>query len=112
MDNMENKISDILNDPKSMEQIMSMAKALSGGSSPEPPPSSEMPTLDGDMLDSISGILKNLDTSSADHKQALLTALEPYVDPGRIKKARHALKMLSLAKAARTVLGSGGDNAV
>lgn len=112
MDNIEDKISEILNDPKSMEQVMSMAKALSNGNSGDVPVVPESSPMDADMLNSIASILKNLDSTGCDHKEALLTALEPYMEPNRIKKARHALKMLSLAKAAKAVFASGGDCSV
>lgn len=113
MDNMEDKIGSILNDPDMMQKIMAMAQSLnatpSKQESPKEPSSSPaIPDIDLGMLQKISGLVKqgNIDNQ----QQALLRALNPYLSRQRIKKLENAMRAARMARIAASVLGTQGIN--
>lgn len=95
MEDMENRILEILNDPQKMEQVMDVAKGLGlsppeqtsgdGGGSPIPP------------------------VPADSRQQALLQALEPYLRPERRRKLERALQMAKLSRLAQTALQGYSD---
>ena len=107
MDEMEDKIGAILNNPQMMQQIMSMAQSFSAQTPQgEPPPSPAMPQMDLGMLQKISGLAQQ---SSIDKReQALLHALGGYLHGDRIAKLEKAMRAAKLAKFASSALGNGG----
>jgi hypothetical protein len=111
MDQMEEKLGTILNNPQMMQQIMSMAQSLG-----QPAPatkqenaqevSSPLPEIDLSLLSKLSGFAQN---SGIDKQQrALLSALSPYLSRDRVSKLEKAMRAAKLAKFASTFLGSGG----
>ena len=110
MDDLEQKLGAVLNNPQLMQQIMSMAQAMSSppqqGSEPKPqdqPPS--MPTIDPGMLTKLAGLSRQ---SSVDRdQQALLKALDPYLTKDRINRLERAMRAAKMAKLAGSFLGSG-----
>ncbi len=87
MENMEEKIMDVLGDPAKMEQIMSIAKGL--GFSPEQE-EQEQPNA--------GALLSLLQQTGEDGRQdALFQALMPYLRPGRRKKLQQAMKIAKLS---------------
>lgn len=110
MDNMEDKIGSILNNPEMMQKIMSMAQSLNGAQQQEAPsekPSAPpLPDIDIGTLQKISGLAKqgNIDN----HQQALLRALNPYLSHQRIQKLENAMRAARMAKIAASVLGPQG----
>lgn len=110
MEGMEEKLNTILNDPKMMESILSMAKTLSQTSPPTPedPPRQDnpMPQLDPGMLQKLSGFAQQ---GSIDrNQQALLKALAPYLSRDRVNKLEKAMRAAKMAKFATVFLNSGG----
>ena len=98
----EDTLNAILSDPDTMGQIMALAGKL-GGDPPPPPeePSSAIPPL----LD-LSQMGKLLEIFQAcqgpkDQTMALLTALRPFLSPGRQEKLDRAIRMAGLSQAAR-----------
>lgn len=113
MDGMEEKLGSILGNPELMQKIMSMAQSLNPGSPPEPqqppPETSEtpsIPNIDLTMIQSLSGLMgrANIDRQ----QQALLTALRPYLNSGRIRKLENAMRAAKMAGFAALALRQQG----
>lgn len=109
MDDLENKLGAILNDPDMMQKIMSLASTLNAPPpAPEPPKSEpvQQPQIDLSMLQKLSGLAGQ---SSIDKNQKnLLHALSPYLSRQRINRLEKAMQAARLAKLASGFLGSGG----
>ncbi len=112
MDDMNDKIGAILNDPSMMKQIMTMAQALGGGSPGGEPPKQErnnepvLPDLDLATVQKLTGLAKQ---SSIDKReQALLRALSAYLSKDRISKLEKAMRAAKMARLASSALGQQG----
>lgn len=116
MDNMEEKIGSILNNPEMMQKIMSMAQALnssspqSGDPQQDPPKTqpqgSPLPDIDINMLQKFSGLARQ--SGIDNQQQALLRALHPYLSRQRIQKLENAMRAAKMAKIAAAALGTQG----
>ena len=104
MDSMEDKLGSILNDPKMMQQIMSLAQSLGQNTEPqikqessrkqEAPPQS-FPEIDPMMLKSISSMAGQGSIDS--NQRTLLKALGPYLHQDRIRKLEKAMRAAKMA---------------
>ena len=106
MDNMEEKIGSILQNPEMMQKIMAMAQSL-GASAPreegKKAAASEGLPFDPAMLQRLSGMMGQ---GSVDPQQkALLQALSPYVNGKRIHKLENAMRAAKMAKIAALAMG-------
>ena len=101
MDDFEQKLGAVLNDPEMMGKILSMARSL-GAAEKEAPPEG-LP--DPGMLKQLSGLARQSGIDS--RQQALLRALEPYLSGTRLRKLEKAMRAAKLARLASTLLGSG-----
>ena len=112
MSEMEDKLGAILSNPQMMQQIMSMAQAMSQSAPPESaaPPleqkEPQTPQLDPGMLQRLSGITRQSGIDS--DQQALLRALSPYLSRDRVTKLEKAMRAAKMARAASAFLNSGG----
>ena len=116
MEDMEQKLGAILNNPEMMSQIMTMAQSFGKESreeKKEPPkkessaPSRQIQLPSGAdlaMLQNISRIAQN--TGIDRNQQALLKALSPYLSKDRISKLEKAMRAAKLAGFATTALSS------
>lgn len=110
MDEMEEKLGAILNNPEMMKTILTMAQSL-GQASPtgsndqsESPPA--FPDIDISLLQKIG---KFAGQSSIDPQQKnLLTALSPFLNNQRIAKLEKAMRAAKMAKLTSVFLNSGG----
>ncbi len=98
----EDKLNAVLNDPKMMQQLMTMAQSLSGGN---PKREDGFPEIDP-------GMLKRLSTLTSQgtidrNQQTLLKALHPYLTKERIRKLEKAMRAARMAKMASGILNSG-----
>ncbi|MCL2003495.1 MAG: hypothetical protein FWG72_05770 [Oscillospiraceae bacterium] len=122
MDNFDEKLSQILQNPEALAQVAELAKGLQGGqgSTAEASPSAAgggldpgllgaLSGLDPKMLGHISGLLGDL-TAKDDRRAQLLAALRPYVRKSRQEKMDRAVQLLQLSKAARRALGMFGGS--
>ena len=112
MDEMNDKIGAILNDPKMMQQIMSMAQALGGGAADNDSPRQEhqkeatLPDIDLAAVQKLTGFARQ---SSIDKReQALLRALAAYLSKERIGKLEKAMRAAKMARLASSALGQKG----
>ncbi len=103
---LEEKLSQILNNPDSMAQIMSMAQSLGFQPESEPsPPSSTLP--DEEMLRGMMQLMQQVQQNDG-KQEALLHALKPYLAPDRRDKLDKAMQLARLSKIAGFALGKPG----
>lgn len=122
MDDLENKMGQILSNPDLMQKIMAMAQSLNGPSEPKQagaPPKQEIatpaaqetaaplfPDLDLSMVQKLSGFAKG--ASIDKNQQGLLRALGPYLSRDRIGKLEKAMRAAKIASVASSFLGQSG----
>ena len=106
MDEMNDKINAILNDPNMMQQIMSMANAL--GSNKETPRQEQplLPDIDVSTLQRLTGLA--MQCSIDKREPALLRALGAYLSKDRLYKLEKAMRAAKMAKFASTALSQRG----
>lgn len=110
MDDLEEKLENILGDPQMMQQIMSMAQAMGsqGGNRSDvgQRQNDAFPEIDIATLQKISGLAQK---SSIDQReQALLRALGAYLSKDRIGKLEKAMRAAKIAKIASSTLSLRG----
>ena len=111
MDEMEEKLGAVLNNPQMMQQIMSMAQALGGNQpqqeQPKREPKSEVfPEIDLAMVQKLSGLARQ---SGIDNRErALLHALQAYLTADRVARLERAMRAAKMAKFATVFLGQQG----
>lgn len=109
MDDMEARISSVLNNPEMMEKIMAMAQSLGGtpqeGTKPQGP-AGPIPEIDLGMLQKLSGLAGqgNIDSQ----QKNLLQALNPYLSRQRLQKLENAMRAAKMARIAAIALGNPG----
>lgn len=111
MDEMNDKIGAILNDPNMMQQIMSMAQAIGGSTSQEQgkterPAEQGLPELDLATVQKLTGLARQ--TRIDNREQALLGALAAYLSKERIGKLEKAMRAAKMARLASATLGQKG----
>ena len=105
---LEEKLSEILNNPESMAQILSMAKSLgmepdqAEKTAPESPPAA-----DPEMLQGLMRLMKQVQYRDG-KQEALLQALKPYLAPERRDKIDQALQIARISHLAGAALGNYG----
>ena len=103
MDDLQQKLSAILGDPKLMQQLGAMAQSLGVQAPPGPEVS---PGPDPAMLKGLTGLLGQ---AAVDRdQQALLSALTPYLTQDKVTRLRKAMQAAGMARAASSFLGAGG----
>lgn len=110
MEQMEDKLGAILNNPQMMQQIMSMAQALGQSTAPEPQKEPEKeqksPDFDPAMLQKLSSLAGKVHMDN--NQQALLHALHPYLSSRKVAKLERAMRAAGMARMASSFLGQGG----
>ena len=107
MSELEEKLGALLSDPNAMQQIMGMARMLSGAQQEEPrqePPGAQAP--DPNLLQALSGLARQGGIDP--HQDSLLKALQPYLNPWKLNKLERAMRAARLAGAASGFLNAGG----
>ena len=106
MDELQEQLNGILNDPAAMQKILSMAQALGGDSSQDKQERPTVADFDLGMVQKLSGLASQ---SSIDKReQALLRALGSYLSKDRIGRLEKAMRAAKMAKLASSTLGQGG----
>ena len=111
MEDMQNQMNAILNNPDMMQKIMAMAQSMN---QPVQTPESEkqvhseapFPDIDFSMVQKLSGLAgqSNIDKN----QQSLLNALAPYLSRDRITKLEKAMRAAKMANMASSFLGKSG----
>jgi len=94
-DDMMSRLSDILDDPKAMEKIKSIAESLGGGGTSSSDTDVSLPSSasEGISENVFSGFDLNIDSGRA---VALLEALRPFMRQSRIPKVNTAIKAVQM----------------
>ena len=118
MDDLEDKLGQLLSDPETMRKVMSLAQSLNK-SPPEPPSDTRhsdkepdnggiLPEIDLAMIQKISGFAAQSGIDK--NQQNLLNALAPYLSKERILKLEKAMRAAKMAKIATTFLIPSGNS--
>lgn len=110
---MEQKLNAILGNPEMMSQLMAMAQSMG-------PPKQDQENVMTASAPSIPALPAGLDMQTLQkvasiaaqsgidkHQQALLVALDPYLNHDRIVKLEKAMRAAKMASLATSVLGNG-----
>ena len=110
MDELEEKLGSILNDPNMMQKIMSMAQMLGQQQPQESTPQQPTQQLTGNMDPAMLQKVYHLAQKSGidRNQQALLKALTPYLSHNRIAKLEKAMRAAKIAGVATTALEASG----
>lgn len=108
MENIQEQMNSILQDPEMMGRIMSMAQALSSEQhESEPSFQNEQPVMPDIDLATIQKLSGFIGRSNIDNNQrALLNALSPYLEKPRIQKLEKAMRAAKLATLASSLLSN------
>ena len=107
MDDMQNQMNAILQNPEMMQKIMSIAQSLKPQEQPQKeatqvsaPPA---PDIDLSMIQQLSGLAgkSNIDSN----QRSLLSALTPYLSRERVQKLERAMRAAKMANLASAFLG-------
>ena len=117
MDDLSSKLSQLLNDPDSMERVRQMAENILGGAgtgAPPPPPpentagSGEIGSILGsNELQGIISVISRLKSVGDDSRVKLIYALKPHLSEERQRRADNAVKVLKLLDALPLLKESG-----
>lgn len=121
MDDLQERIQSVLNDPGQMEEILAIARSL-GAELPDTVTQTEqtrpeteaasvstMPGLGGAMTQPVAELLK--EAGKLEKKQEnLLNALKPFLKPNRREKIDRAMQVARLSHLAGYALRSRGEN--
>ena len=100
MDDLSAKLSELLNDPESMNRVRQMAESILGESGDDAPASPDISSI-GDMLgsgelQSIISVISKMKSTGDDSRVQLISALRPHLSEERRKRADTAIKILKL----------------
>ena len=120
MDELQNKLGQILNDPEAMQKIMALAQGLNSSNqdpAQNPPKRTEPqnkdisdalpPGIDLSMIQKLSGFASQNRIDK--NEQTLLKALGPYLSRDRISKLERAMRAAKMARMATALLGASGN---
>lgn len=116
MDNLTEKLADILNDPESMNTVREMAAVLLGEKEEKAeavPLNNSADPLSGEGLPDIGEMQRIMDlfskikSANDDPKAQLLTALKPHLGKERQEKVDSALKILKILELLPLIKESG-----
>ena len=97
MDDLNEKLAGILNDPDSMAQIRQMAESLLGNNGADASAYNPSPTgIGSDELMGIMSVMSQIQNSGDDDRTRLLSALKPHLSERRQGKVDTAIKILKL----------------
>lgn len=102
MDDISEKLAEILNDPESLNRVREMAEGLLGEQKSEPQKPPDINTVfeqggfDGAQIAKIMSIVSRLKGGTDDSRSNLLLALKPHLSVPKQEKVDTAIKLLKL----------------
>lgn len=110
MNEFEDKLNSLLNDPKQMESFASFAKSIMGGEAPIA--MNQEPDIDPALVKKI-GVMMSRGDKLSDNEKRLLEAMKPYLSEKRRSKMDRAMKIARLASIAQIAASEfGGEEDV
>lgn len=107
MDEMEERLGAVLNNPQLMQQIMAMAQSLGSEKKQSPPAKEEAFTgIDLSMVQKLSGLARQSGIDG--REQALLKALGAYLTADRVGRLERAIRAAKMAKLATGLISQQG----
>ena len=105
MDELESKLTAVMNNPEIMEKVMALAKNLnqSQDSSKQEDNRSPLGDFDPTLFKKLASMTQN--TSVDKNQQSLLRALGPYLSRQRIQKLEKAMRAAKMASMAGLLTG-------
>ena len=114
MDDISEKLAELLNDPESLNHLREMAENILGNNDKKetPPESSDssggwFDNIDPLQLGKIMSIMSRLKAGHDDNRAKLLLALKPHLSEPRREKVDTAIKLLKLIDLLPLLKGSG-----
>lgn len=104
MNELEDKINSILENPEEMEKISRMASELFG-IQPEGKDSSQSPPDMSGMMSKISAMM-----GGGSEKAGLLNAISPYLSEHRRRKLQKSMRLAQMLRLAGKAFGEGGGD--
>lgn len=102
MDDISEKLAELLNDPDSLKRVREMAENILGSEQKnDSPPKTDFGSLFGDDIDpaqigKIISVMSRLKSDRDDNRTKLLLALKPHLSTPRQEKVDTAIKLLKL----------------
>lgn len=102
MEDISEKLAELLNDPESLNRVRAMAEGLLGEqkgethSNPNTAPVNDGQDFDAAQIGKIMSILSRLKSNGQDNRAKLLLALKPHLSAPRQEKVDTAIKLLKL----------------
>lgn len=102
MDDIAEKLAELLNDPESLNQVRRMAEDLMGEQREPEPQKSDSDSFknesgfNAEQIAKITSVLTRLKKTSNDNRSNLLTALKPHLSAPRREKVDTAIKLLKI----------------
>ncbi len=106
MEDLGEKLAEILNDPESMNRVKQMAESLLGGEEKKDE-APDMSALGANEMQMMVNIMSRLKSSKGDASTELLTALKPHLSEPRREKVDTAIKILKLIELFPLIKESG-----
>ncbi|MBE6981280.1 MAG: hypothetical protein E7437_03030 [Ruminococcaceae bacterium] len=106
MDDLEAKLSSLLQDPQMLQQLSELASSLQLPQQPPENGNAALGGLDPQMLMRLSGLMGQAGIDA--NQKSLLSALTPYLTAQRIGKLEKAMQAAKMAKLASGLLGQNG----
>jgi hypothetical protein len=110
MDDLSEKLADLLNNPESMEQVRKMAESILGEETQKKetsPLDSIGEILGGGELQTIMSIMGKIKSAESDNRTQLLAALKPHLSVPRQEKVDTAIKILKVIEILPLIKESG-----
>lgn len=96
MDDLNQKLSQILNDPESMNRVRQMAESILSDKEEETTDDSIFSSFGSEELGNIMSIVSKLNNQQNDARTSLLLALKPHLSEAKQEKVDTAIKILRL----------------
>ena len=99
MDDLSDKLTQLLSSPEGMQKIQSAMAALGGALPQEEPPAPTPPAVGGADMAALSKILPLLGSMNQENEDTrLLSALRPYLHGQRAERLEESMRLLKLMK--------------
>lgn len=99
MDDLSEKLNELLSDPESMNRVRQMAENLLGNNQPPPTESTDLSVgemLGGEDIKNIMSLITRFKNTGDDSRVQLISALKPHLSDEKKEKADMAIKILKL----------------